>query len=467
LIIDGEEHGLLLPDSRYVYESAVPLSQVVSPPLSADAAKLVLEIMQGFDWTYSIHARLAAGWIAIAPVCGSLKWRPSIWLTGSTGSGKTTLQHVISSLLGGMSLNVASKTSEAGIRQALASDARPVLFDEFEAEDVKAKGRVQEVLDLVRQSSSEGGAEIIKGTSNQSGAKRYLVRSAFAFSSINVSLNHYADENRISVLSLSSLPDKEDKVALQVRDAHWKKLNIRITDELTPEWCAGLVARSVRMAQTIRQNAETFAQAASKYFGSRRLGDQIGTLLAGAHSLESDDLITADYAEQWLNDNGTKFDATETDFETDEQRLLNFLMQVRLRMAGGNGSIYERTLGELIAAARGIERQPKDQSDEDCYDLVPATQARAELTRNGIKYKYEVDNTALDASGRPTIREGIFVANGHSTLARLLAGTPWSSQWQRSLIRLRGAEKSKGAEKFSHGAVHRAIWLPISVVLPG
>ena len=34
---------------------------------------------------------LLAGWVALAPVCGALGWRPHAWITGKAGSGKTTI----------------------------------------------------------------------------------------------------------------------------------------------------------------------------------------------------------------------------------------------------------------------------------------------------------------------------------------------------------------------------------------
>jgi putative DNA primase/helicase len=459
LIVDGMEHDLLLAGSTHVYEGAVPLSQALEDPISATEAKKILDIFSDFEWERPIDGRLLAGWCAVAAICGALTWRPSIWLTGPSGSGKTTLTSVIALLLGGMALNVQSKTSEAGIRQTLGSDARPVLFDEAEAEDLHSKHRMQGVFDLVRQSSSEGGAEIVKGTASQTGAKRYRIRSCFAFSSINVSLENFADENRITVLSLSSPPDRDDPEAQAMRAAHWEQLNRKITDTLTPNWCAGLIARSVKLAAVIRQNAETFAAAVAKRFGNRRLGDQIGTLLAGAYSLESDGLVTQEAAEKWIERNAASWDAIDADVETDEQRLLTMLMQVLVRISG-NGSTIERTIGELVNAARNRERQVDE--DDGCGAMISQDVAQSELKRHGIRYEIEETLT----NGVYQVREGIWIANKHSALSRFLANTPWSAQWARSLIRLKYAQKSEKVMKFSHGVVQRAIWLPISVVLP-
>src|SRR3546814_12688673 len=89
---------------------------------------------------YTTLFRSLAGWIAIAVICGALNWRPHVWLTGSSGSGKSwLLDNVIRPLIGAIAVYCQSNSTEAGIRQTLATDARPVLFDEAESEDAKAQ----------------------------------------------------------------------------------------------------------------------------------------------------------------------------------------------------------------------------------------------------------------------------------------------------------------------------------------
>src|SRR3546814_8012987 len=93
---------------------------------------------------YTTLFRSLAGWIAIAVICGALNWRPHVWLTGSSGSGKSwLLDNVIRPLIGAIAVYCQSNSTEAGIRQTLATDARPVLFDEAESEDAKAQVRIQ------------------------------------------------------------------------------------------------------------------------------------------------------------------------------------------------------------------------------------------------------------------------------------------------------------------------------------
>ena len=76
---------------------------------------------------------LLAGWVALAPTCGCLDWRPHIWLTGGAGTGKSLIHRFISPLLHDMGVPVSGNTTEAGLRQTLKSDALPVVFDEAES----------------------------------------------------------------------------------------------------------------------------------------------------------------------------------------------------------------------------------------------------------------------------------------------------------------------------------------------
>ena len=114
-----------------------------------------------------------------------------------------------------------------------------MLFDEAEAEDQTAAARMQGVLDLVRQSSSDGGADIVKGSSDGR-ARRFRIRSCFCFSSINAGILHEADANRITVLALRPAAEKPDEAAFQ-------KLHATVVETITPGFAAGLVSRSVRL----------------------------------------------------------------------------------------------------------------------------------------------------------------------------------------------------------------------------
>ena len=171
LLVDGDQTNVTAFDTRYIYEAATPTDITNKDPLTKHRAHLLLEVAEMFAWkTPPVSAKLFAGWCVVAPICGALYWRPHVWLTGSAGTGKTwVVDNVIRPILGNASLVVQSNTTEAGIRQRLGNNAFPVIFDEAEGSDKYARQRIQSVLELMRQASSETEGEILKGFAGRSG----------------------------------------------------------------------------------------------------------------------------------------------------------------------------------------------------------------------------------------------------------------------------------------------------------
>lgn len=390
----------VVPGARYVYEAAPPIEVDVDDPLDVESANAVARIFALCPWEKTVSARLAAGWAVVAPVCGALVWRPHIWLTGGAGTGKSTIvDSILRPLVGKIGLGVQSVTTEAGLRQTLGQDARPVTFDEIDARDQRGLARVQSVLELARQASSEGGPSIIKGSAGGT-ATTYRIRSCFAFSSIGVNVQDFADATRVTVLSLVKRDDQEAFGRLQglVADT--------INDRFAHRW----VARSIRLVPAIRANAETFALAGAAHLGSRRLGDQLGALLAGAYSLYDEGLVSPGDARAFIEEQDWDEQRAVAE-QADEQACLQHILErvLRVQTARGPG---EKSVAELVGEALA-----STESD-----------AHAILGRFGIR----ADAHSNDGSA-------ITVSNTHTGVRDILTGTKWASGWGRTLRRLRGA----------------------------
>src|SRR6185369_6741453 len=118
------------PKSKHTYV----LSSAVPPPTTTTAdIQPMVDIVNELAWKSPDHAKLLLGWLVIAPFSGALTWRPHIWLTGTKGSGKSTVvDKIISPILGEYKIYPKSNSTEAGIRQMLGHNALPIIFDEFE-----------------------------------------------------------------------------------------------------------------------------------------------------------------------------------------------------------------------------------------------------------------------------------------------------------------------------------------------
>lgn len=430
-IVDGEVKGLTDIMGDYIYQEAK--SMKYNPdikPLKTDDAHKLLKICDSLLWKRDIYSRYFGGWLVLAPICGALSWRPHIWLTGGAGTGKTwVLEQILSPCLGNFKMQVQSNTTEAGIRQWLKSDSLPIVFDEIETENNKAQDRVQHVLELARQASSESGAGIVKGS--QSGrAIEYKIRSMFCFSSINVALHQQADISRVTVVTMQVPHDwTEDQ-----KESHFSELSERVFRTVTPEYCAQLRARTVNLIPVIRQNSRVFAAAAASTIGTRRAGDQIGTLLAGAYTLSSSNLVTLEKAKEWLAQRNWDEERQTTE-AADISRCLNVILEAKTKISG-----VDLTISNLLFLVNDYVQVESDMLGVD------REAAMAGLAQCGIKYSLEDG------------QHFIYIATNHSALKRILEKTPWSGGWHRILSRIKGASVKAG-QRFA-GIQTRAVRIP-------
>ena len=431
LVVDGINRPVSdgIPSSRYLYQRLGSLRGPANAKPLTDAESYVLaELAERFHWEVPASGLLIAGWVALAPICGALDWRPHIWLTAGAGSGKSAvLDRYISPLLGDLSLLVAGNTSEAGLRQTLRADALPVVFDEAESNERLDQQRMQSVLSLARVASTESRAQTIKGTA-EGDAQRYTIRSMFLMSSIATALKQGADKSRFAQLTLRN-PNEMPKAE---RIKHWEDLERDLDKYITEHIGQRLQARTISLIPIIRQSIKIFSRAASEAFDSQRLGDQYGTLLAGAWSLQSKEVVTRDQAWALIEQNNWEPYSQATEIP-DEQRCLQHILQHQIRVEADK--TVTRSINELVdAAALRIV-------DSDITSAI----AQAVLGRNGIK--------SDDGC--------VVISNTSKHIAAILSDTAWSNCWPTVLSRLPGAIKN-GVTRFKGmSGTSRSVSIPI------
>jgi putative DNA primase/helicase len=429
LIVNGKANELNKFKSRYIYEIGEELGFNTEFPLDDVNAYKFIDICKLLNWERDINAYLLAGWCVIAPICGALDWRPHIWLTGASGTGKSwVFRNVVRMMLGETAIALQGETSEAGVRQTLKHDALPVIFDEAEGNDRKSQERMQDVLSLMRQASTSDGGKIAKGTATGS-AKTFRTRSCFAFASISVQVTHQSDITRVSILSLKK--DNNRQSAAE----KWKKLQESYLQLITDEYAARLRARTVAILPIILKNAKTFASAAAVELGEQRAGDQIGALLAGAYSLRSTAEITFEKAIEFIKSKDWSEEKGQ-DKTKDEVALIAHLMDQIIRVET-NYVVQERSLGELIQIAHGLI------SDE----VITVTFANDRLLRLGFK----IDSNYL------------VISNSAVTVKNMLRETAWARNHNKILMRLETAEAVEST-RFASGVLTRAVKMKITAI---
>jgi len=445
-VIDGEIHPLAdLAESYYLYEAGAAIKAPSVNFMPVTQAREVIKLARRLRWAKPVSAYLLAGFCAIAPICGALAWRPHVWVTGGSGTGKTTVaMRFMLPLMGQSAVHVQGATTEPGLRQKMRNDALPILFDEAESNDKGAQERIQLILEMMRSSSSDSGV-LLKGSTGGI-ARMFTLRSCFALVSINPGIKAAADRGRISFLTLTPAPNlTEDE--RRSSSSQWDALSVDMDALLTPAFCDAFLARSVKMIPVIRANAAIFADAITVHLGQRRLGDQIGTLLAGAYSLNSDEAITPATAKQFVEQQEWS-EIEEALNNRDEESCLRYLLQALITVETSDLRHVTRSIAELAMIAAGITRDTRiDRAEiedvngrvtrETQTEVIAPESADLTLRRNGIRAEPGLADSHV-----------ITVANDHSALKRIFRDTPWADNWAPQLKRLPFAEPSKNGLRF-------------------
>jgi putative DNA primase/helicase len=279
--------------------------------------------------------------------------------------------------------------------------------------------------------SSESGAALLKGSPSGE-VSRYRVRSMFLLSSIATALKQGADRSRFAQLTLrnpAELPKGE-------RELHWASLDRDLDRHISGELGRRLIARTVGLIPMIRQAEGVFTRAAARHFDSQRLGDQYGTLMAGAWSLLSDVVPTQEEAEQCIACHDWESYSQSTEL-SDEQRCIQTILQHPLRVECADRSVT-RTIGELVELAA-----------HQAHDLeISAELAAQALARQGLRLE----------------PPHLLVSNTAEPIAHILRESAWAHGWAVVLLRLAGAQRRGPVRFCGAGMVTRAVAIPLAVL---
>lgn len=408
-------------------------------PAPAETAATAADVGAIYDflhrWRYG-HAedpRVLLGWVGCAYLAGALRWRPHIWVSGDTSTGKSTLEILIRNLLGKAALRVAD-TTKAYIAQRLKSAARPVLLDEIER-DVDAS-RQKQIVELATLASTEGQAGLGRGSPDGT-TRDYMIRACFYFSSIIRAPLKPQDRSRIHVVDLNPLGDAS------VEDIRAVKAGLVHFGTGFPE---ALRARAVEGFWRFQANEIVFEEAINAmWLRGGRVVDQIGTLLAMAQMMLSDAVVTRAQAEAVL----ATFEEVRDDLigqpdETEARQCLEHLLTTRLSMEAERGR-ESQNVGELIDYVAG-SRLPAG-------GVWDGPQHR-ELRRRGLAVV-----VVKEWNG-----QALAVAHAHVALAEIFEGTRWNGgAWKQVLVRLPGAWHTRNGVRFV-GYQGRATVVPLEAL---
>lgn len=413
-------------DFDNVYKVGKPLEYKGKKMLAASDVAQLTAGLDRLSWAHKDSPKILTGWLVAALVGGALRWRPHCWISGASRSGKTWLMdNVIRPILGGFCIFATAKTTEAGVRGELNSESIPVVFDEAESENKIEKARLQGVIDLARQASSDDGARIIKGVMGGEGTNVHYCRSCFLFASVNYGLDAPADRNRFVHLRA-----KHGKKA----EAEFQQIAKSITTLTSNgDWVDAFRARAIAATPKIYAVAEQCAQRISAIVGDRRIGDTMGGVLAGYMVATGGTDINALIDSIDLSPDGV-FEAVEAD----DVGIIRTLFGKLLPRG-------DATLWQLIKRHRQAARAGAISESEERNNNIAASTLAA--------YGVRVDGDDIYIGDNVNIRDSIF------------ADTRWGGAWFSTIRQNNHINSGGGARRKvgDHGITRK--WVSISFTL--
>jgi len=391
---------------------------------ASDPGAALMDTLGKWFYNRPIDKYLIFGWICAAMLGGAISWRPVTWITGDSSTGKSTLQHVINTVVG--NIVRAGDATAASIWQTLGYQTLPVQLDEVEASEDNRK--INKVVELARVAAS--GDLILRGGSDHVGVQ-FQARSCFLFSSILIPPLTAQDRNRMVIVELDPIPDGTPVPVLD--DGDLRAIGAGLRHKFFTQWH--------RFDETLAE----YQRALVGMGHTNRSADLFGNLLACAdmalHKTSVSHERICGLVEQL--DPAKLHELTATG--TEQQGCLAHLLTAEDDdFTGGQRMV----ISELVRHASG-----KDITDAPAYDK--------RLQRKGLR--------VVDKGGK----QYLLVANGHAGLIKIFTGTRWAGRpgdngvWRQALERFKpqGAYPWPRPMKFS-GVASRCLALPIDLVLP-
>lgn len=433
-ITNDKKVSMLDPSLKGIYQCEEAQPKRTAKLASEELIELFIKAINSIYWKDATHAQLFLGWIILARFCGLLDWRSHIWVTGEHGAGKsdTVLDAFRIALGSGNYISAKGSTTEAGARQRLAFNAIPFVLDEAEANTNKDCSRIDAILTLARNSSSDDEATAIKGTVSGTSIY-YRNRSMFCFASINPRELELADQSRISILEIVKKP--QTAYSKDTFD-FIKKTYLKLERE---DFSTQLNNLIISRLPTLEKNLAVFVEVAGDHLGQSRDGKQYGSLLAGFATLahhDPIDLATAkayveqlkltEVVEENRDTNATGWDMCWTKISAVKLQFRDSRSNVTV--GEGIEMLQQKNIEEL-ARIVGYEHSGGRKIGQEQLEraaLRGKIEVEKALRKLGIVYQ---DGTV---SLYGCVGEGVYIANSSEEMSRALAGTPFQNWKQHS-----------------------------------
>lgn len=345
LLLNGER-VTNIPDSTFLYQTSPAIE--LAPIATIDECNEIIKVFYNLNYRNKEDFFYLCGWMAMSPIFNYIDWRPHVWITGSQGTGKSSVLKMISKIASDGT--VYQSVTAAAIRQHLKHDAASMIIDEAEPNSKEANKRMDEIIEVIRQCSSNSITKSLRGSATGD-AIEYNVNSCFLLGSIQTYLPTEADRSRFFQIELLPNGDHEK----------WKQIQHQFTsvEHLAPR----LMSRMIKMAPIVRANIRLFKELLvdKKEIKTSRMADQISSALGCYYAMQYDTEIPLKDAQAHVDSMDIQSSNYVEENETDEaQTCLDALLDTIIdrQMHRTLRDAYQDN-NEKILNAYGLVRRDK------------------------------------------------------------------------------------------------------------
>lgn len=432
----GKEPTALGVHDGYVYGKGEALPAPIFDG-GRKAMDEVFETLRSWNWHRGdADAKLVLGGMGAGWLGAFSRWRPGLWISGDTNTGKSLLFELRQELFGSALLSSAD-ASRAALFQTLQYDCLPIAIDELEPD---ADPRMQDaVIKLMRHAAS--GAVILRGGADGK-AMGFTARSAFSFSSILLPPMMGQDINRLAICELGPVTAKKSLGDLSRFAMHGRKM----------------IGRLITEAYRYDATFEAYRNALLASGHNVRGADTFGAIGA-AYDLLMYDAFDQGSVEAWaaMLPRGRMIETSEAESDSLRclRRLLSYAPQIFRSGKTETLSWWLRQAKEDVAGTLSQDNA----AESDAVRILASCGLRIEVEDNWA-------TTTLPADRRKWF---VAVSNSMEGTGAIFANSHWQMRpsttgvWVQALRRLDGAKADK---TWIDGQSVRCTLLPWDAVFP-
>ena len=331
LLVDGQPAGDdFASQEGFIYFSGNNLS-VSDESASSEECDSFVELLNTATLNKS-YALMLSGFVCNSFLVGCVDTRPSVWVEGLKGVGKTHLRGFCLKAMGDWALSVEA-TTEAALRQELGNNALAVFFDESESDNDRESETLTAVIALVRKAFDGEGGKTIRGTSTGTSTMTWQTRTCALMSSINNSLSRDRDSSLFIVIKIPTLDNS------QVLERNRK------CNELS-KLCIGkdgfstrLARRAINYATVHKANMVKLENLLQLRFNEPRTVKVYASLLSGSVMFSHGREITNDEALSIIE--VFDFDLFSAEKSDEQEIIMNRLLSSQLDSVGSKPTVVE------------------------------------------------------------------------------------------------------------------------------